>query len=186
MLSWGQLPFAPPAQRIALRQRTDALPATAQPMLAWGNGRSYGDVCVNSGGTVLETRGLDRFIAFDETTGILRAEAGLLLDELIRVLLPRGWFLPVTPGTRFVTLGGALANDVHGKNHHQAGTFGCHVRFVELLRSDSGRRLCSPEQNADLYAATIGGLPWPGDLGRVLQRIPCPAWRHQSALPWVG
>lgn len=178
MLSWGQLPFAPPARRIALRQRTEALPADAQPMLAWGNGRSYGDVCVNSGGTLLETRGLDRFIAFDETTGILRAEAGLLLDELIRVLLPRGWFLPVTPGTRFVTLGGALANDVHGKNHHRAGTFGGHVRCFELLRSDHGRLLCSPEQNADLYAATIGGLGLTGLVIWVelqLQRIACPA-----------
>ena len=74
------------------------------------------------------------------------------------MLVPRGWFVPVTPGTRFVTLGGAIANDIHGKNHHRAGTIGCHVERLELLRSDGTRRICSREANADWFRATIGGL----------------------------
>ena len=122
------------------------------------SGRSYGDVCLNGGATLLHTRGLDRFIAFDEASGVLRCEAGVLLSDILDVFVPRGWFLPVTPGTRFVTVGGAIANDVHGKNHHGAGTFGCHVRRFELLRSDGSRRVCSPGENADWFAATIGGL----------------------------
>jgi FAD/FMN-containing dehydrogenase len=127
-------------------------------MLAYGNGRSYGDVCLNEGGELLTTRGLDRFISFDRGTGILRCEAGVLLADILRLVVPQGWFLSVTPGTQFVTVGGAIANDVHGKNHHQAGSFGCHVRAFELLRSDGARLLCSSTQNAQWFAATIGGL----------------------------
>ena len=91
-------------------------------------GRSYGDSCLNAMGTVIDARGLDRFISFDRDRGILRCEAGVLLADILRVIVPHGWFLPVTPGTRLVTLGGAIANDVHGKNHHAAGSFGRHVR----------------------------------------------------------
>ena len=82
----------------------------------------------------------------------------MLLSEILDIIVPKGWFLPVTPGTRFVTLGGAVANDVHGKNHHRAGTFCHHVRAFELVRSDGTRRLCSPSDNPDWFAATIGGL----------------------------
>jgi FAD/FMN-containing dehydrogenase len=101
---------------------------------------------------------MDRFIAFNSVSGVLRCEAGVLLSEILELFVPRGWFLPVTPGTRYVTLGGAVANDVHGKNHHRAGSFGCHVRSFELLRSDGSRRLCSAQENSDWFAATIGGL----------------------------
>jgi FAD/FMN-containing dehydrogenase len=176
-LSWGNLLYAPPSRRRRLSDRAAPLPP-ADSMLAWGNGRSYGDVCINSGGELLQTRGLDRYLAFDETTGVLRAEAGVLLDDIIRTFLPRGWFLPVTPGTRFVTLGGALANDVHGKNHHVAGTFGNHVRRFELLRSDGSRRECSPGENTELFTATIGGLGLTGLVAWVelqLRRVPGPA-----------
>jgi len=127
-------------------------------MLVYGNGRSYGDVCLNDGGDILLTRGLDRFISFNTDSGVLRAEAGLLLAQVLDVCVPRGWFLPVTPGTCYVTLGGAVANDVHGKNHHRAGTFGCHVRALELLRSDGERRTCTSIENPDWFGATIGGL----------------------------
>lgn len=174
--SWGNLSYAPPSRQRRLFDRAAPLPA-GESLLAYGNGRSYGDVCLNSGGELLLTRGLDRFIDFDEATGILRAEAGVLLDDIINVLLPRGWFLPVTPGTRFVTLGGALANDVHGKNHHVAGTFGRHVTSFELLRSDGSRRLCSPTENADWFAATIGGLGLTGLVTWIelkMQRVPGP------------
>jgi len=144
-------------------------------MLAHGMGRSYGDVCINSGGELMLTQGLDRFIDFDATTGVLRAEAGVTFDEIIKLLLPRGWFLPVTPGTRFVTLGGALANDVHGKNHHVAGTFGRHVRGFELLCSDGTRLQCRPTENAEWFSATIGGLGLTGLVTWIelqLRRVP--------------
>ena len=142
--SWGQLPATPALEERWWSDRAAALPVAERSFLAYGNGRSYGDVGLNSAGTLLHTRGMDRFIAFDETSGVLTCEAGVLLSEILDLFVPRGWFLPVTPGTRFVTVGGAIANDVHSKNHHGAGTFGCHVRRFELLRSDGSRRNCSP------------------------------------------
>jgi FAD/FMN-containing dehydrogenase len=112
-------------------------------------------------------------LSFDATTGVLRAEAGLSIAEMLSVIVPAGWFTPVTPGTKFVTLGGAVANDVHGKNHHKVGTFGCHVRALELMRSDGSILVCSPSQNIDLYRATIGGMGLTGIITWVeLQLIP--------------
>jgi len=134
------------------------LPELADSYLPFGNGRSYGDSCLNTNGALLSTRRLDRFIAFDSGSGVLRCESGVQLAEISRLMVPRGWFLPVTPGTRFVTIGGAIANDVHGKNHHRQGTFGCHVVRLLLRRSDGEMRLCSAEENPDWFAATIGGL----------------------------
>jgi FAD/FMN-containing dehydrogenase len=156
--SWGRYPRATPASVHRITDRHAPLPQTDSTMLIHGNGRSYGDVCLNNGGDILLARGLDRFISFDADSGVLRAEAGVLLAQVLNVCVPRGWFLPVTPGTRYVTLGGAVANDIHGKNHHRAGTFGCHIRALELLRSDGERRTCSPKENVDWFGATIGGL----------------------------
>ncbi|NKB49609.1 MAG: FAD-binding protein [Alphaproteobacteria bacterium] len=127
-------------------------------MLPYGNGRSYGDSCLNTGGVLIDCRHLDRFIAFDADSGVLRCEAGVLLADILDVVVPRGWFLPVSPGTRLVTVGGAIANDIHGKNHHRAGTFGSHLRSFELLRSDGARLFCAPQENRDYFHATIGGL----------------------------
>jgi len=107
---------------------------------------------------LLETTGLNRFIAFDQKAGILRCEAGVSLDDILKLIVPKGWFLPTTPGTKFITVGGAIANDIHGKNHHVAGTFGCHVKAFELLRSDGSRLKCTSRTNTDLFKATIGGL----------------------------
>jgi FAD/FMN-containing dehydrogenase len=155
--SWGRYPRA--VQHVLrLRDRASPLPAFNGHALPRGNGRSYGDVCLDDGGTLLDARGLDRFIAFDPATGVLRCEAGVLLGTILELCVPRGWFLPVVPGTRFITVGGAIANDVHGKNHHKVGSFGCHVRAFELLRSDGTRRVCSREENPDWFAATAGGL----------------------------
>lgn len=127
-------------------------------MLAVGNGRSYGDVCLLDNGTLVEARPMRRVLAFDEQTGLLRAEAGITLAEVLDFAVPRGWFLPVSPGTKYVTLGGAIANDIHGKNHHVAGTFGRHVLCFELIRSDGQRLLCGNGQNPEWCGATIGGL----------------------------
>ncbi|WP_338863457.1 FAD-binding oxidoreductase [Myxococcus stipitatus] len=155
--SWGRYPRV--EQRTQpLTWRSDTLPEVSGPVLPHGLGRSYGDSCLNGGGTLLLTAGLDRFIAFDPSTGVVRCEAGVTLDMILRLAAPRGWFLPVTPGTKFVTVGGAIANDVHGKNHHCAGTFGRYVRRFELVRSDGSRRVCAPDENPDWYGATIGGL----------------------------
>lgn len=126
--------------------------------LAYGYGKSYGDSCLNPDNVLIKTQYLNRFINFDSKLGILTVESGVTLDQCIQFLMPRGWFLPVTPGTKFITVGGAIANDVHGKNHHKAGTFGCHVLSFELLRSDLTRIECSPSENAELFSATIGGL----------------------------
>jgi FAD/FMN-containing dehydrogenase len=139
----------------------DELPDLARyerPVLPFAYGRSYGDSCLNENGVTLDVSHLKRFIVFDETNGLLRCEAGVSLSEALDLIVPRGWFLPVTPGTKYISVGGAIANDVHGKNHHQEGTFGCHVTQFELLRSDGTHLLCSPEQNSDMFRATIGGL----------------------------
>ena len=157
--SWGRVQrVAHPALGLSSRHANLPLPADAQTVLPFGNGRSYGDSNLNPGGALLLAGQLDRFIDFDPVTGVLRCEAGVLLSTILRLVVPQGWFLPVTPGTQFVTVGGAIANDVHGKNHHVAGSFGNHVTQLELLRSDGSRRLCSPTHESDWFAATIGGL----------------------------
>jgi FAD/FMN-containing dehydrogenase len=155
------------------------------PWLAFGNGRSYGDSCFPANGTMIDMRGMNRVLHFDPATGILRAEAGLLLLDLLPHIIPHGWFPAVVPGTQFVTIGGALANDIHGKNHHVNGTFGEHVRAFELWRSDGQKLLCSREQNADLFHATIGGMGLTGLITWAeiqLMRTPSPNVL-QEALP---
>ena len=158
--SWGRYPQTAQSA-VVVHWRTLPLPIprdSQRTFLPFGNGRSYGDVCLNSGGVLLDARGLDRFISFDSAEGVLRCESGVLLSEILALTVPRGWFPPVVPGTRFVTIGGAIANDIHGKNHHSAGTFGCHVRCLELLRSDGQRLRCSPSENPEWFRATVGGL----------------------------
>lgn len=157
--SWGRAVFA--EERVYEPAFADELPklmAANGPCLAYGLGRSYGDVCLNDGGALIRMHRLDRLLRADWERGVVRAEAGMTLDQLLRVAVPKGWFLPVTPGTKFVTLGGAVANDVHGKNHESAGTFGCHVRAIGLLRSDGSVLELSADHNAAMFAATIGGL----------------------------
>ncbi len=157
--SWGNFPqVSQQIYPLRWRNKQLALPKPPLTVLPFGLGRSYGDVCLNDGGTLFLTRGLNRFIHFDSDSGLLRCEAGVSLAEILALTVPQDWFLPVTPGTQFVTVGGAIANDVHGKNHHCAGTFGRHVVQFELLRSDGERLLCSPTSNEQYYAATIGGL----------------------------
>jgi FAD/FMN-containing dehydrogenase len=158
--SWGGYPPARHTRVIPLYWRSEAGPlgTPAEPVLPYACGRSYGDSCLNDGGALVDVTGLDRLIAFDQDRGILRCEAGITLAEILDVIVPRGWFLPVVPGTRWVSVGGAIANDIHGKNHHHAGTFGVHVTRFELQRSTGERLLCSEERNPELFRATIGGL----------------------------
>jgi FAD/FMN-containing dehydrogenase len=157
--SWGRNPKAEQSA-LDLYWMTDPPPfaSISGSVLPYGKGRSYGDVCLNDKGTLLLTECMDHFLGFDPDSGVLRCEAGVTLEEILKLTIPQGWSLPVTPGTKFVTVGGAVANDVHGKNHHRMGTFGEHVRAFELARSDGSLLVCTPAQNQEWFRATIGGM----------------------------
>ncbi len=147
----------------ALVRQTDSL-------IARGNGRSYGDPAINRKATVSMLR-LDRMVAFDPQTGLLTCEAGVLLSDILDIFLPRGWFPMVTPGTRFVTVGGAIASDVHGKNHHKDGSFGDHVQSLDLLLADGQVVTCGPDREPELFAATRGGMGLTGIILRAAIRL---------------
>lgn len=175
-LSWNGLPKVKARQYENLLdyQLPDKAP---KPFLVYGNGRSYSDVCLNGLGTLFLTKALNNFCAFDSKAGILRAQGGVLLSEILELIVPQGWFLPETPGTSFVTLAGAVANDVHGKGHHKVGSFGNNVRSLLLVRSNGERLNCSPTENEALFRATIGGLGLTGFIAEVeiqLQKISNP------------
>lgn len=136
-------------------------------VLARGLGRSYGDASLNSQGTTLLTQRLNRMLSFDEETGVLCCEAGVSIAEILEVFVPRGWFPPVTPGTKFVTVGGAVASDVHGKNHHLDGSFSNHINFIRLTLASGETVQCSREENSDLFWATVGGMGLTGIIQEV-------------------
>ncbi|MBV9537442.1 MAG: FAD-binding oxidoreductase [Acidisphaera sp.] len=153
---WGRYPvldcaILEPASAIEAQQ---PLPEGA---IARGNGRSYGDSSLSPSATVF-TRRLDRMLRFEPKSGILTCEAGVLLADIVALFVPRGWFPPVTPGTKFVTIGGMIAADVHGKNHHAVGSFCDHVRWIDLALGDGTVLRCSREEHSDLFAATCGGM----------------------------
>ncbi len=157
--SWGRLtPCA--HQLVELNNHTEISSVLNhnKPGICYGMGRSYGDVCLNQHGILWQTAKLDQFIDFDETNGLLTCQAGVLLKDIQQLMVPRGWMLPVTPGTQFVTLGGAIANDVHGKNHHVHGSFAHHVKKIKLHRTDGEIIEATPSLEAEWFAATIGGL----------------------------
>src|SRR4029077_9203008 len=123
-----------------------------------GMGRSYGDAALNQdGGVILQSR-LNRFLSFDAEEGVLTCEGGVSFAEILQYLLPRGFFPPVTPGTKFITVGGAIASDVHGKNHHRDGTFSNFVLDFELLLSSGQTLSCSRTDNSEIFWATVGGM----------------------------
>ncbi|HUE19442.1 MAG TPA: FAD-binding oxidoreductase [Stellaceae bacterium] len=172
MLSgWGRYPRAEcrviepdgAAETLAAISGNDSL-------IARGNGRSYGDSSLNPEATV-STRRENRFIAFDPATGVLTCEAGAMLSDILATFVPRGWFPPVTPGTKFVTVGGMIAADVHGKNHHKAGAFGDHVEWLDLALADGQVLRCSAAENAELFAATRGGMGLTGIILAVCFRM---------------
>ena len=185
--SWGRLNAEEHDLR-ALNNTQDVASTLREsaPGIAYGLGRSYGDVCLNPGGTLWRTTGLDHFIAFDENTGVLVCEAGVVLRDIQRMILPRGWSLPVTPGTQLVTVGGAIANDVHGKNHHKFGTFGDHVRSLKIVRTDGSELDCGPELLPEWFAATVGGIGLTGLITQAeiqLRRVPGP-WFETETVPF--
>ena len=182
MLSgWGRLPK--PGKEVFSE---DLRALSRGAVLSRGLGRSYGDSALPppSHLEVATTTLADRILAFDETTGVLRAEAGLSLHELNRIFLPRRWFPPVTPGTKFVTLGGMVAADVHGKNHHVEGTFGAHVTSLVLRVADGRIVECSPSHEPELFWATVGGMGLTGHILEVefgMRSIPSP-WIYEQRL----
>ncbi len=152
---------------------------SARPTLFRGLGRSYGDSSLpaSPSATVVNTTLADRVLSWNPETGMLRAEAGLSLYTMNRLFLPARWFTPVSPGTQFVTLGGMVASDVHGKNHHVAGCFGQHVRAMRMRVADGRVLEVTQRQYADLFWATVGGMGWTGAILEVevqLQRVPSP------------
>lgn len=155
--------------RMAVASGRNGGPGNA-PVIARGNGRSYGDSALQPCGT-LDMRRMNRLLSFDPSTGQLVAEAGVLLADIITAFLPRGWWPVVTPGTRFVTLGGMIAADVHGKNHHRDGSFGHHLDWIDVMGQDGRVLRCSPEEDPDLFAATIGGMGLTGIILRAAFRL---------------
>lgn len=187
--SWGRLsadahrviPLHDPA-RVAQALRAHG------PGIAYGNGRSYGDECLNPHGVLWHTAGLDHLIHWNPASGVLACEAGVLLRDIQRALAPQGWMLPVTPGTQLVTVGGAIANDVHGKNHHALGSFGDHVLRLWLVRSDGELIECDPAQQPQWFAATVGGMGLTGVIVRAelqLRRVAGP-WLDTETIPFDG
>jgi FAD/FMN-containing dehydrogenase len=190
VLSWGRYPKV--THRYVHKPAWDdqvpgILEAAATGcLLPFGAGRSYGDSCLNAGRDLVDCHRLNRILGFDASTGVVRCEAGVSLADIIETFLPKGWFVPVTPGTSFVTVGGAIANDVHGKNHHCAGTFGAHIKRLALHRSDSGLIACSSAENSDLLHATVAGLGLTGVIASAdiqLKRVAGP-WMATESIPF--
>lgn len=186
--SWGRL-SRDPHMLVALadRERIATQLEASAPGISFGMGRSYGDVCLNPGGTLWQTTDMNRFISFDDNTGILHCEAGVLLRDIQQHLVPRGWMLPVTPGTQLITVGGAIANDIHGKNHHVMGTFGEHVRALSLQRTDGECLECvAGANNKNMLRATIGGLGLTGVIRSAhlqLRKVDS-AWLNTDTVPF--
>ena len=175
---WGRWPVR---AGLVVRPERLALPEGRGPLLPRGLGRAYGDAAVpaSAEGLVIETARADRILDFDPASGRLTCEAGLSLAEIVRVFLPRGWFLPVTPGTKFVTVGGCVASDVHGKNHHQDGSFGGFVERVRLYTADGSLVVCGPDVERELFLATVGGMGLTGLIVEVTFRL------RRVESPWI-
>jgi len=158
--TWGRLK-SPSQVTIPLNDLSDAyrtIKNSGKPGIPYGLGRSYGDVSLNPGGLVWATKKLDKYVSFDESTGLLCCESGVTLQSIQRLFGPQGWGLPVSPGTQMVTVGGAIANDVHGKNHTTQGSFGNHVKEIVLIRTTGEIIKCGPSENSEWFTATVGGL----------------------------
>ena len=182
---WGRYPVLEarmerPGDETALRR----LVTERQGVIARGNGRAYGDSAINQSATI-DMRGLNHMLAFDDKTGQLTVEAGVILGDIISAFLPRGWFPLVTPGTKFVSVGGAIAADVHGKNHHKDGSFRASVDWVEVMGADGKVTRASATMNAALFDHTLGGMGLTGVILRAALRLrPVEtAWIRQTTRP---
>lgn len=153
--NWNNYPVVE-ASEISFDYEKEIAAKLSKTCIPHGNGRCYGDASLST--DVVNTLRYDKVLAFDEVNGIITCQSGLLLSDLLQVIVPRGWFLPVTPGTKFITVGGAVASDVHGKNHHVDGSFSRHVVSMSVLTGTGETFVCSPSDNSDLFWATCGGM----------------------------
>ncbi|WP_298921999.1 FAD-binding oxidoreductase [uncultured Roseobacter sp.] len=181
---WGLFPKH--AARVSAPRNEDRLQALVAEGdgIARGNGRAYGDSAISTENTI-HMRHFNRMISFNEKTGVLVAEAGVLAADIISGFLPRGWFLPVTPGTKFVTLGGMIAADVHGKNHHVDGSLGNFIDWIDLMGADGKIIRCSPRKNKELFSWTLGGMGLTGVILRAALRLRAveTGWIRQTLHP---
>ena len=158
--NWGNYP-------IVEAEQYQWLPGThpnGKPWIPRGMGRCYGDASL--GTQMISSHSLKRLLIFDEDTGLLTCESGVTFEDILQVFVPKGWFPPVTPGTKFVSMGGAIASDVHGKNHHVEGAFSQHVQWIDLLLPDGNEIRCSRQEHPEIFEATFGGM---GLTGMVLR-----------------
>src|SRR5690348_95711 len=178
LAGWGRVSRA---QMLAARpERSSELPnvlAGDHPngLSIYAAGRSYGDSALNAHGHCCLTERLDRILSFDDSSGLVEVEPAVTFRRLMDVFLPRGWLVPVTPGTSFATVGGAVAHDVHGKNHEHAGSFGQHVTEIELIAGEGTRHRMTPESHPEWFRATCGGCGLTGMISRIafkLHRVP--------------
>jgi len=185
--SWGRLSNNPHKLEIFKDPKSLQTSIASSPNgIAFGNGRSYGDVCLNSGSSLWLTQGLNCFISFDRLSGLLKCESGVLLKDIQDITVPEGWMLPVSPGTQLITVGGAIANDIHGKNHHVKGSFGDHVTLIKLLRTNGEEIECGPNLHPEWFAATLGGIGLTGVILEAviqLRRVNGP-WLESETIPY--
>src|SRR5215212_3333257 len=153
--NWNNYPVVE-AKEVSFDYQKELAQKLAHSSIPHGNGRCYGDASLYT--DVVNTLRFDKVLAFDEHLGIITCQSGVLLSDLLQIIVPRGWFLPVTPGTKFITVGGAVASDVHGKNHHVDGSFSNHIVSMSVLTGTGQTLICNKEVNADLFWATCGGM----------------------------
>lgn len=172
--NWGNYPVMESDEQLfAFDGQLEEMIRSSKGFIPRGNGRCYGDASLAE--QTINTIRFDKILGFDADNGIFECQSGLTLDQILEVIVPKGWFLPVTPGTKFITIGGAIGSDVHGKNHHVDGTFGQHVIEMDIILADGSLITCSPENHPDLFEATCGGMGLTGMITRVkfrLKKIP--------------
>ena len=164
--NWGNYPVIESDEKsFAFDQQLQELISNEKHFIARGNGRCYGDASLAD--VTISTLKYDNVLSFDINNGVFECQSGITLDQVLEVIVPKGWFLPVTPGTKFITVGGAVASDVHGKNHHVDGCFSHHVAEMDVVIGNGTTITCSPTQHADLFEATCGGMGLTGVITRV-------------------
>ncbi|PWT94873.1 MAG: FAD-linked oxidase [Bacteroidetes bacterium] len=163
--NWGNYPVMETDEKaFSFTEQLGKLIEGKERIIARGNGRCYGDASLAP--NTISTLRYDKVLSFDTTNGIFECQSGLTLDKILEIIVPKGWFLPVTPGTKFITVGGAIASDVHGKNHHVDGAFSNHVMEMDLMMDDGRIVTCSPQLHSDLFEATCGGMGLTGIIMR--------------------
>ncbi|MEZ4750052.1 MAG: FAD-binding oxidoreductase [Bdellovibrionota bacterium] len=173
-----------PSDEFAIKQ---AMTTSLGSTLPVGRFKSYSDCGLNPDGGLISSRKLNRILSFDPRTGVLECEPGATWRDVLSTTLQHGWALPTSPATQYVTLGGAVANDIHGRNQHAVGNFGHYVEELQLLQSNGDSRVCSPIQNPDLFRATIGGIGLTGFILRIrVQLVPHSGLLNVSSLRFRG